>query len=122
MEGKPARAANIAENIARFGLAQRMVLQVGRVDGSAWPEADPNAVFIGGGATDEVLSALWAQLPAGVRVVINGVTLETEVLLAQWQARKGGTLLRVELAQATALGTMRGWTPARPVVQWSVTT
>jgi precorrin-6Y C5,15-methyltransferase (decarboxylating) len=122
MEGKPARAANIAENIARFGLAQRMVLQVGRVDGSAWPEADPNAVFIGGGATDEVLSALWAQLPAGVRVVINGVTLETEVLLAQWQARKGGTLLRVELAQAAALGTMRGWTPARPVVQWSVTT
>jgi precorrin-6Y C5,15-methyltransferase (decarboxylating) len=122
MEGKPARATNIAENIARFGLAQRMILRVGRVNGSDWPELAPDAVFIGGGANDDLLAALWARLPSRVRVVINGVTLETEVLLAQWQARKGGTLLRVELAQAAALGTMRAWTPARPVVQWSVTT
>jgi precorrin-6Y C5,15-methyltransferase (decarboxylating) len=29
--------------------------------------------------------------------------------------------LRIELAQAAPLGTMRGWQPLRPVVQWSVT-
>ncbi len=60
-------------------------------------------------------------LPAGTRLVANGVTLETEALLAQLQAEHGGNLLRIELAQAAPLGRMRGWQPLRPVVQWSVT-
>ena len=51
---------------------------------------------------------------------MNGVTLETEMLLAAWHARKGGSLLRIEMAEAAPLGRMRGWSPARAVVQWSV--
>jgi precorrin-6Y C5,15-methyltransferase (decarboxylating) len=42
-------------------------------------------------------------------------------LLSRWHELKGGTLLRVELSEATALGTRRGWRASYPVVQWSVT-
>ena len=77
-------------------------------------------MFIGGGANDALLHALWDHLPQGTRLVINGVTLETEGLLAQWHGAKGGQLLRMELAHAAPLGTMRGWVPLRRVVQWSV--
>jgi precorrin-6Y C5,15-methyltransferase (decarboxylating) len=98
-----------------------MTLLEAKVDASRLPDlAPPDAVFIGGGANDALLAALFGTLPPGTRLVINGVTLETEMLLADWHARKGGTLLRVELATAAPLGTMRGWAPARPVVQWSV--
>jgi precorrin-6B C5,15-methyltransferase / cobalt-precorrin-6B C5,C15-methyltransferase len=121
MEAKPHRTENIQTNIQRFGLAQRMVLQTGKIDANNLPDLPPpDAVFIGGGANDPLVGALVATLPAGTRLVINGVTLETEMLLAQWQARKGGNLLRIELATAAPLGTMRGWQPSRPVVQWSV--
>jgi len=120
-EAKPARAANISSNIARFGLAQSMVLVEGAVDGDTLPHGPyPDAVFIGGGANAGLLTALFDQLPSGTRLVVNGVTLETEVLLAQWHGLKGGSLLRIELANAAPLGTMRGWVPLRPVVQWSV--
>jgi precorrin-6Y C5,15-methyltransferase (decarboxylating) len=80
----------------------------------------PDAVFVGGGASEALLADLWARLPPGVRVVVHAVTLESEALLATWQAASGGTLLRIELAEAAALGRRRAWKAAYPVVQWSV--
>ena len=67
-----------------------------------------------------MIDQLWDMLPAGTRLVANGVTLETESLLASQHAKRGGSLLRIDLAQAAPLGRMRGWDAARPVVQWSV--
>ena len=64
--------------------------------------------------------AITAAVGLGVRLVVNSVTLDTEALLLQLHARHGGELLQVALAQAQPLGRMRGWQPARPVVQWSV--
>ncbi|RUS63359.1 precorrin-6y C5,15-methyltransferase (decarboxylating) subunit CbiE [Pseudorhodobacter sp. E13] len=122
MEAKPARVTNIRENIARFGLGQQMQVICAEVAAPALP-ADlppPDAVFIGGGGSEALVQSLFDRLPTGTRLVMNGVTLETEMLLAKWHAAKGGTLLRVELANAAPLGGMRGWVPARPVVQWSV--
>jgi precorrin-6Y C5,15-methyltransferase (decarboxylating) len=121
MEAKPQRCANITSNIAGFGLAQQMTLVEGKVEPTRLHNLpQPDAVFIGGGANEALVAALFDLLPQGTRLVINGVTLETEMLLADWHARKGGSLLRIELANAAPLGTMRGWQPARPVVQWSV--
>lgn len=80
----------------------------------------PDAVFIGGGASVALLERLWALAPAGTRLVANAVTLESEALFTQWQAARGGTLTRLDIAEAQTLGRMRGWVPARPVVQWSV--
>jgi precorrin-6Y C5,15-methyltransferase (decarboxylating) len=47
------------------------------------------------------------------------VTLETESLLMDAQARLGGTLLRIELSQAAPLGSRRGWKASYPVLQWA---
>ena len=59
-------------------------------------------------------------MPAGARLVMNAVTLETEALLYDAQTRFGGSLLRIDLAEMGPLGSRRGWEPSRPVVQWSV--
>jgi precorrin-6B C5,15-methyltransferase / cobalt-precorrin-6B C5,C15-methyltransferase len=82
----------------------------------------PDAVFVGGGASrDGVLDAVWQALPPGGRLVVNSVTLETEVLLIAWQARHGGALLRLAVERAGPVGGRTGWRAAMPVVQWSVT-
>jgi precorrin-6Y C5,15-methyltransferase (decarboxylating) len=78
----------------------------------------PNAVFIGGGLSQALLDDLWQRLPEGVRVVANAVTLESEALLAQWQQKAGGELMRLELANAAPIGTRRGWKASYPIVQW----
>ena len=50
-----------------------------------------------------------------------GVTLETEALVLDWSTRHGCGLLKVDLAEPTALGGKRGWKSALPILQWSVT-
>jgi precorrin-6Y C5,15-methyltransferase (decarboxylating) len=82
----------------------------------------PDAVFVGGGASRKgVLDAVWQALPPGGRLVVNSVTLETEAKLIDWQARHGGTLLRLSVERAGPVGGLTGWRAAMPVVQWSVT-
>lgn len=119
VEQHAARADNIRRNALRFGL--QPALQV--VQGLA-PEAlhglpPPQAVFVGGGFDMDLFAALGALVPAGCRLVVNAVTLETEALLAQLHAEHGGQLLRLELSSAEPLGRMRSWKAARPLVQWS---
>lgn len=114
------RVVNIAANAETFGLGHRMEVVHGDA-ATLIPDAPlPNAVFIGGGGSQVLLDQLYAVLPQGTRLVANGVTLETEALLALAHREKGGELLRIEMAQAAPLGGMRGWQPTRPVVQWSV--
>ncbi|MCW1931458.1 precorrin-6y C5,15-methyltransferase (decarboxylating) subunit CbiE [Pararhodobacter zhoushanensis] len=119
-EGSPERAARARENALALGV-ERLKIVEGRAPEVLRGQPLPEAVFIGGGLSQALLEALFAQLPAGTRLVAHAVTLESEVLLAQGQAAKGGSLLRVELAEAAALGTRRGWKSAYPIVQWSVT-
>lgn len=115
------RTANITRNIEDFGLSHRMQVIEGNAADHLANQPLPDAVFIGGGAKMPLLETLYGLLAPGTRLVINGVTLETETLLAQAHAEKGGRLMRFDIAQATPLGPMRGWTASRPIVQWSVT-
>lgn len=121
VEARPDRAENIRINANAFGLGTRIsVSQSHSLDCLATlPPAD--TVFVGGGASQPLLDALWPILRPGARLVMNAVTLETEALLIAAHATHGGHLLRVELAEAGPLGPLRGWNRARPVVQWSVT-
>ena len=79
----------------------------------------PDAVFIGGGLSEALLQSLWQHLPAGTRVVANSVTLETDTLLSKWHAKTGGSLIRIEVSNATPLGTKHSWKASYPVSQWS---
>ena len=120
-EAKPSRAVNIRANAHAFGVDHRLVVVEGSAPSVLAGQPPPLAVFVGGGGDAACYAALWPMLAAGTRVVSNAVTLETEALLAGLHAQHGGSLTRIDLATATPLGTLRGWTASRPVVQWSVT-
>lgn len=120
LEADPVRADRARANAARLGV-ERLDVITGKAP-DALPDAPfPDAVFIGGGLSEQLLDRLWARLPAGTRLVANAVTLESEALLALWHGQKGGSLLRIELADAAPLGNRHGWRARYPVVQWSVT-
>ncbi|MFT3966386.1 MAG: precorrin-6y C5,15-methyltransferase (decarboxylating) subunit CbiE [Sphingobium sp.] len=118
-EGDPVRAGRARANAAALG-ADRLTVVEGRAPGILAGQPMPDALFIGGGLSQDLLDALWATLPMGTRLVANAVTLESEALLAAWHAARGGQLLRVDLAEAAPLGTRRGWKAAYPLVQWTV--
>ncbi|MEI4473960.1 precorrin-6y C5,15-methyltransferase (decarboxylating) subunit CbiE [Frigidibacter sp. MR17.24] len=117
IEAKPARAANIRANAEAFGLAHRIAVVEGRAPEALAGLPPPEAVFVGGGFSLALFEALRAAAPAA-RIVVNAVTLETEALLVHLQGSHGGSLLRIETAQAEPLGPLHGWSRARPVVQW----
>jgi precorrin-6B C5,15-methyltransferase / cobalt-precorrin-6B C5,C15-methyltransferase len=121
LEADPTRAARARANAESFGLAHRYHLTEARAPEGLATLPPPDAVFIGGGASQTLFDALWPLLPKGTLLVANAVTLENEALFATLAAQYGGQLLRIELAEAQPLGTKRGWHPLRPIVQWSVT-
>jgi precorrin-6Y C5,15-methyltransferase (decarboxylating) len=121
IEAREERAARIARNALALGTP---ALQV--VTGEAPAALDglprPDAAFIGGGGSDPVLlDAVWAALPSGGRLVVNGVTLEAQAELTRRHLQFGGDLVSINIARADAIGGFHGWRPAMPVVQWAVT-
>ncbi|WP_068302716.1 bifunctional cobalt-precorrin-7 (C(5))-methyltransferase/cobalt-precorrin-6B (C(15))-methyltransferase [Pararhodobacter sp. CCB-MM2] len=119
-EGHPERAARARENALRLGV-DRLVIAEGRAPEVLQGQPLPDAVFIGGGLSQTLLDQLYALLKPGTRLVAHAVTLESEAMLAMAHAAKGGSLLRVELAESQPLGSRRGWKSAYPIVQWNVT-
>ena len=111
---------NIRANAASFGMDHRLGVHFGSTQDLLAGLPTPHAIFVGGGFDAALFGSLQSAAPTGCRLVVNAVTLETESALLQLHAEHGGELLRIELAQATPLGRMRGWQPSRPVVQWSV--
>jgi precorrin-6Y C5,15-methyltransferase (decarboxylating) len=120
LEADPERAARAQANVEAFGLAHRHRLTVVRAPDGLDRLARPDSVFVGGGASEALLTRLWEVMPAGCRLVLNAVTLETEALVLDWSARHGGALLKVELSEPVAIGRKRGWRAALPILQWSV--
>jgi len=120
IEAVPERAARARANAERLGVDRLEVVE-GTPPDALEGLAMPDAVFIGGGLSEPLLADLWARLPAGVRIVANAVTLESEALLACWHAAHGGRLMRFDISEAAPLGSKRGWRAAYPIQQWSVT-
>lgn len=119
VEARADRVAMIRANAATFGVADRVQVVQGTAPAALGNLSPPDAVFIGGGLSAPLLAVI-TSLPKGTRVVANAVTLEGEGHLAAAQAVHGGDLMRVEIAHAAPLGPKRAWSPAYPVVQWSV--
>lgn len=121
VEADDARADRIRRNASILGVPTLKV-----VHGSA-PAAlaglpAPDAVFIGGGGTRSgVLDACLTALRPGGRLVVHGVTVETEAMLGEAYRRHGGELTRIHIERAAPVGSFTGWTPARAVTQWAFT-
>jgi precorrin-6Y C5,15-methyltransferase (decarboxylating) len=123
VERNPERAERIRRNAAALGVPQLEVVQAGTdlvtTPGHGLPR--PDAVFVGGGASEPVIAAAWEALRPYGRMVVHAVTLETEALAVAAFREHGGELRRLTVERAEPLGAHLSWTPARPVVQWSCT-
>ncbi|MDP7149400.1 MAG: precorrin-6y C5,15-methyltransferase (decarboxylating) subunit CbiE [Paracoccaceae bacterium] len=119
IETRADRADRIQQNARKFGLSGIRVVQTKAPEGLADLDL-PDAVFIGGGLSDDLLETLTQHLPAKTRIVANSVTLESDALLTRWQEKLGGDLIRLELSSLSRIGPRRGWKAAYPLVQWSV--
>ena len=118
IEARADRAARVSANAAACGVPGLRVV-VGEAPGALAGLPAPDAVFLGGGATDPgVFDATLAALRPGGIFVANAVTLETEALLLARYAAQGGEILRIGISRAVAVASMTGWRPAMPVTQW----
>lgn len=121
VERDPDRAARIATNADRCGVPASVTVTTSDVLPALDALPQPDAVFVGGGLSVELLDAAWARLLVGGRFVAHAVTLGTEAVLVAAHTRYSGELTRITIEHAAPLGRHLSWTPARPVVQWSCT-
>jgi precorrin-6Y C5,15-methyltransferase (decarboxylating) len=119
VERDPVRAERIVRNAARLGVPGLAVV-TGAAPGALADLETPDAVFIGGGASDAAVELAWQALAGGGRLVVHAVTQETERLLSDCRRRLGGQLTRTSVEHLEPIGSYSGWKPARAVVQWSV--
>jgi precorrin-6Y C5,15-methyltransferase (decarboxylating) len=78
----------------------------------------PDAVFVGCGAAREgIIGTCWAALKPGGRLVINAVTIETEVSTLAAYHQHGGRLVRISVERAESIARRTVWRPALPTMQ-----
>ncbi|MFG1920951.1 precorrin-6y C5,15-methyltransferase (decarboxylating) subunit CbiE [Cryptosporangium sp. NPDC048952] len=121
IEHRPDRAARLSGNAASLGVPG-LTVEVGSVPEALSDLDPPDAVFVGGAVTvPGVIETCWNALKPGGRLVVNAVTIESEAVLARWQASSGGELTRISISRAAPVGGFLGWKPMMPVTQWVVT-
>ena len=119
VEMREDRAARIRHNAVLLGVPDLTVVQ-GTAPAALEPLPRPDAVFVGGGASDRgVLDTAMAALRPGGRLVVNAVTVEGEAELLARRAAFAGELLRIAISRVEAIGGMSAWRPARAVTQWA---
>jgi precorrin-6B C5,15-methyltransferase / cobalt-precorrin-6B C5,C15-methyltransferase len=119
IEMSPERVALIGRNARNFGVPGLHIVE-GAAPAALEGLPTPAAIFIGGGGSRPgVVDGAIAALNSGGRLVANAVTTEMEQVLLAEQAKRGGTLIRIDIARAVPIGTMTGWRPAMPVTQWT---
>ena len=121
IESHPDRLANISHNAKNLGVPNLKII-AGRAPEALQNLQRPDSIFVGGGITRSgVFETCWDALKDGGRMVINGVTLESETKLFQLQQVYGGSLTRIQIQRAEPIGNFLGWKPLSPITQWLVT-
>ena len=119
VEKNSIRAENITLNAAKLGVDWIEVIESDIKD--ALSKLDrPDAVFIGGGFSAESFEKIWKIIPAGTRLVVNGVTIETDRLIIDCAENFGGQLLRFEYSQPKKIGGKSSWKASYPITQWVI--
>ena len=118
VEKNSIRAENIYLNAAKLGVDWIEVIESDIMD--ALSELDrPDAVFIGGGFSAESFEKIWKIIPAGTRLVVNGVTIETDRLIIDCAENFGGRLLRFEYSQPKQIGGKSSWKASYPCLLYT---
>jgi precorrin-6Y C5,15-methyltransferase (decarboxylating) len=118
IEARPDRAARAARNAQALGVPA-LDVRLGMAPEALNGLPPPDAVFIGGGAGNVLVTEhCWQNLPCGGRLVVNAVTLETERAVLACHARWGGRLTRIGIERLEPIGPMQGFSPARTVLQY----
>lgn len=118
VERQAERRAMIADNAENLGTPQLQIV-AGEAPGALYGLEAPDAVFIGGGASNPgLIEVCWTALKPGGRMVANAVTLEGEAALLAWQKQHGGALTRFAISRAEPVGPFQGWRPMMPVTQY----
>ena len=95
------RAQRIARNALTLGAPSLAVVN-GEAPHVFADLTRPDAIFIGGGASSpDMIARAYQALPAGGRLVLNAVTLETQAACVDWRARWGGELTQIAIAHAS---------------------
>lgn len=119
-ETRADRAARIRLNAAQLGVPTLKVIE-GTAPAAFVGVRAPHVIFMGGSVDDDHLfDACWAALPAGGRLVANGVTIQSESSLAVRHTLYGGDLVRMMIARTDRIGDSLGWRPMMPITQWTV--
>jgi precorrin-6B C5,15-methyltransferase / cobalt-precorrin-6B C5,C15-methyltransferase len=120
VEQHPQRLQNIVANATKLGVPNLQVIS-GQAPTILINLPVPDAIFIGGGLTvPGVFEACWQALKPGGKLVVNGVTVETEQRIFQLQQQYGGKLDRIAIQRAETVGKFLGWKALSPVTRWSV--
>jgi precorrin-6Y C5,15-methyltransferase (decarboxylating) len=128
------RAAHHAQAIALEPIAERRAMIARNASALGVPSLDirnarapddltslppPEAVFIGGGLSEQTIDAAMRALKPGGRLVAHAVTLESEAILLAAYARHRGELVRLTASHAEPIGGFSGWRPLMPITQFS---
>ena len=120
-ERNETRLEMIAQNAPALGVPGLDVV-AGKAPESLEGQASPDAVFIGGGLTnDGAFDAAWSALRAGGMMVANTVTLEGEAQVISLHKKYGGHLVRLDISHLTDVGRLHALEPRMSVLQWRVT-
>lgn len=109
------RAARIVRNGLALGVPD-LEVRTGAAETVIDDLPDPDTAFIGGGLG--VIERVWARLPAGGRLVANGVTLEAEGRLTAFREAHGGALTRIAISREEGLGKLTALKPMAPVLHY----
>jgi len=120
IEAREDRAARAKANAAHLGVPE-LDVRIGRAPGALAGLPDPDAIFLGGGLTENgLIEHCWTSLRPGGRIVANAVTLEGERAVLEARSEYGGEVVRIEISHAERVGSLTAWHARLPIVQWSV--
>ncbi|WP_391480533.1 precorrin-6y C5,15-methyltransferase (decarboxylating) subunit CbiE [Nereida sp. NH-UV-3] len=119
IEPRADRRAMAAQNALALGVP-KLELVEGKVPDMLDGLEAPDAIFIGGGLSEQTFNIAWENLRPLGRLVANAVTLESEALLIALHQKHGGQLAKLQISRAEPVGAYHGWRPSMPVTQWSL--
>ena len=122
IERRRDRISLIKANRKKFGLQERLTVKHGNIETIAKDLPTPNAVFIGGGVTSDLIYQVIKALGKNSRLVINAVTLESQALLLKKYKQFGGNLKKINISKPKPIGGKTIWSAQYNIIQWSFKT